>query len=191
MGQYYMPILGNVYGGQCKVFDRSVNHEYTMAKLLEHSWWQNPFVNAFSEFLYNNPGRVCWVGDYATEPDDFNLNVPVAITRPNYKKVWGKNVTLLTCAPSDFTLDGKFLVNFDTRQFLDLDEYKANSVGSDGWIIHPLPLLTAIGNDRGGGDFHKGVGYEHIGLWAWQLLAFLDRPPKDFSKADIRFIEER
>ena len=114
MGQYYMPILDNVYGGQCKVFDRSVNGEYTMAKLLEHSWWNNTFVNAFSAFLYNNPGRVCWVGDYATEPDDFNLNVPAAITRPNYKKVWGKNV------------------NFDTRQFLDLDEYKANSVGSDG-----------------------------------------------------------
>ena len=53
-----MPILGNVYGGQCKVFDRSVNGEYTFAKLLEHSWWHNTFVNAFSEFLYNNPGRV-------------------------------------------------------------------------------------------------------------------------------------
>ena len=191
MGQYYMPILGNVYGGQCKVFDRSVNGEYTFAKLLEHSWWQNPFVNAFSEFLYNNPGRVCWVGDYATEPDDFKLNVPAAIPRPNYKKVWGKNVNLLTCAPSDFTLDGKFLVNFDTRQFINLDEYKATSVGSDGWTIHPLPLLTAIGNGRGGGDFHKGVGYDKIGSWAWQLLAFLDRPPKDFSKANIRFIEER
>ena len=191
MGQYYQPILGNVYGGQCKVFDRSVNGEYTLAKLLEHSWWQNPFVNSFSEFLYNNPGRVCWVGDYATEPDDFNLNVPAAIPRPNYKKVWGKNVNLLTCAPSDFILDGKFLVNFDTRQFIDLDEYKATSVGSDGWIIHPLPLLTAIGNDRGGGDFHKGVGYDKIGSWAWQLLAFLDLPPKDFSKANIRFVEER
>ena len=191
MGQYYQPILGNVYGGQCKVFDRSVNHEYTFAKLLEHSWWNNTFVNAFSEFLYNNPGRVCWVGDYATEPDDFNLNVPAAIPRPNYKKVWGKNVNLLTCAPSDFILDGKFLVNFDTRQFIDLDEYKATSVGSDGWIIHPLPLLTAIGNDRGGGDFHKGVGYDKIGSWAWQLLAFLDLPPKDFSKANIRFVEER
>ena len=132
MGQYYMPILGNVYGGQCKVFDRSVNGEYTFAKLLEHSWWNNTFVNAFSAFLYNNPGRVCWVGDYATEPDDFKLNVPAAITRPNYKKVWGKNVNLLTCTPSTFKLDGKFLVNFDTRQFIDLDEYKANSVGNDG-----------------------------------------------------------
>ena len=44
---------------------------------------------------------------------------------------------------------------------------------------------------NGSNDFHKGVGYDKIGLWAWQLLAFLDRPPKDFSKANIRFVEER
>ena len=31
MGQYYMAILGKVYGLNCKVSDRSVNHEYTLA----------------------------------------------------------------------------------------------------------------------------------------------------------------
>ncbi|MBQ3336835.1 MAG: hypothetical protein IJG80_05475, partial [Selenomonadaceae bacterium] len=67
MGQYFRPILGDAYGLNCKVFDRSVDGEYTFAKLLEHSWWQNPFVNAFSEFLYNEPSRVAWVGDYADE----------------------------------------------------------------------------------------------------------------------------
>ena len=132
MGQYYRPILGDSFGLKCKVFDRSVDGEYTFAKLLEHSWWQNPFVNAFSEFLYNNPGRVCRVGDYATEPDEFNLNVPAAILRPNYKKVWDKNVNPLTCAPSDFILDSKFLVNCDTEQFVDLSEYKTAFVGNDG-----------------------------------------------------------
>ena len=39
LGQYYMAILGDVYGLNCKVFDRSVNHEYTLAKLMEHAWW--------------------------------------------------------------------------------------------------------------------------------------------------------
>ena len=70
LGQYFRPILGDEFGLNCKVFDRSVNGEYTLAKLMEHSWWQNPFVNAFSEFLYNEPSRVAWVGDYADEPDD-------------------------------------------------------------------------------------------------------------------------
>lgn len=39
MGQYYRPILGDKYGLNCKVFDRSVDGQYTLAKLLEHSWW--------------------------------------------------------------------------------------------------------------------------------------------------------
>ena len=190
MGQYYMAILGDAYGLNCKVFDRSVNHEYTFAKLMEHSWWNNPFVNAFSEFLYNNPCRVCWVGDYATESDDFNFNLPAVIVRPNYKKVWGKKVTYLTCQPSDFSLDNKFLINYDTHQFIDLNEYKKESTDNHDWTIHPLPLLTAVGNDRGGGDFHQGgIGYEFVGTWAWHLLAFLDKPPKDFRKVNISFRE--
>ena len=39
MGQYFMPILGNAFGTDCKVFNRSVDGEYTFAKLMEHSWW--------------------------------------------------------------------------------------------------------------------------------------------------------
>ena len=130
----------------CKVFDRSVNYEYTFPKLMEHSWWQNPFVNAFSEFLYNKPRRVAWVGDYADEPDDFNFPNCSAFYIPCYKEVWGETVIPLTVASSDFTLDGKFLLNYDMRQFVDLDEYKLLSTDKDGWVIHPLPLLTAIGN---------------------------------------------
>ena len=65
MGQYYKAILGNEFGTDYTVFDRTVDDHYTFAKLLEHSWWENPFVNSFSERLYNNLGRVIWCGDYA------------------------------------------------------------------------------------------------------------------------------
>ena len=63
MGQYYVPLVGNAFGDDLKGFDRSVNGEYTFAKLMEHSWWQNPFVNAFSDLLYREPSRLAWVGD--------------------------------------------------------------------------------------------------------------------------------
>lgn len=191
MGQYYRPIFGDEYGLNCKVFDRSIDGEYTMAKLLEHSWWVNPFVNSFSEFLYNEPGRVCWVGDYADEPDDFYFPNCSAFYVPYYKEVWGETVKLHKALSSDFVLDGKFLVNHDTKQYVDLDEYKKLSVDKYGWTIHPLPLLTAVGNDRGGGDFHEGnTGYEQVGLWAWQLLSFADKPPKGFSKFPLVFKED-
>ena len=191
MGQYYKPILGDQYGLNCKVFDRSVDGEYMLAKLLEHSWWLNSFVNAFSELLHNEPGRVCWVGDYADEPDDFDFQNCSAFYVPCYKEVWGETISTNTISASNFTLDGKFLLNHDTKQYIDLNEYKKLSEDKHGWVIHPLPLLTAVGNDRGGGDFHEGnTGYENVGIWAWQLLSFADEPPKDFFKISIVFKED-
>ena len=101
-------------------------------------------------------------------------------------------VSTVGVSSTDFTLDGKFLLNHDTRLFIDLDEYKATSVDKDGWTIHPLPLLTAVGNDRGSSDFHEGnTGFEFVGSWAWQLISIADKPPASFRKIDIRFIETR
>ena len=192
LGQYYRPILGDEYGLNCRVFDRSVDEEYTLAKLMEHSWWLNPFVNAFSEFLYNNPGRVIWCGDYATEPDDFCFYNCSAFYVPCYKAIWGDKVKPVGVSSSDFTLNGKFLLNHDAKEFVDLDEYKRLSVDKHGWTIHPLPLLTAIGTGRGNGDFGEdGLGIEYVGTWAWHLISLEDKPPKDFIKADIAFLEQR
>ena len=191
MGQYYRAILGDAYGLNCMVFDRSVDGEYTLAKLMEHSWWLNPFVNSFAAQIYNSKSRVCWVGDYATEPADFKFANNSAFYVPNYKEVWGNKVKLLTSHSSDFTLDGKFLLNHDTKEYLDLDEYKEKSKDKEGWTIHPLPLLTAVGNNRGGGDFYEGnIGYEFVGIWAWQLISIADSFPKNFTSVNIIFKEK-
>lgn len=189
MGQYYRPIMGDCQGLNCKVYDRSVDGEYTMAKLMEHSWWKNEFVCAFAEKLYNKKVRVCWVGDYANEPEDFNFDLQVNI--PNYNEVWGDEIKLEGVSQSNFTLDNKFLLNHDTKQYIDLNEYRKKSMDKDGWTINPLPLLTAVGNDRGGGDFHKGyIGYENVGIWAWNLLSISDTVPKSFKKFNLVFKEE-
>ena len=191
MGQYFMPILGDSHGLNCKVFDRSVEGEYMLAKLMEHSWWQNPFCNSFAQRLYKTKGRVCWVGDYAND-DDFHFKNSSAFYTPMYGEVWGDSVKTLTSPVTDFTLDHKFLLNHDTKEFVDLDDYKEKSLDDDGWVIHPLPLLTAVGNDRGSGDLHEGnIGFEYVGLWAWLLLSISDSPPKSFKKFDLVFKEIR
>lgn len=191
MGQYYRVILGNTIGNDLKVFDRSVDGEYTGAKLMEHSWWKNDFVNAFAKKLYLHKKRVCWVGDYANEPDDFNFDFGIVVNIPNYENVWGENVKLCGVQKFDFTLDDKFLLNHTTKEFIDLNEYKEKSTDKNGWIIHPLPLLTAVGNDRGGGDFHEGnIGFKNVGIWAWHLISISDEVPKSFKKFDLVFKEE-
>lgn len=192
MGQYYRPILGDKFGLDCKVFDRSIDGEYTFAKLMEHSWWLNPFCNAFAENLYNEEGRVCWVGDYAGEDGDFDFNLNSAFYVPTYKEVWGETVKLYDSTASEFTLDNKFLLNHDTKEYVDLNDYREKSVDNNSWVIHPLPLLTAVGNDRGSGDFHEGnIGYEFVGTWAWHLISISDTAPKNYKKFDVVFKEIR
>ena len=41
----------------------------------------------------------------------------------------------------------------------------ANGEQKWGGIIHPLPLLTAIGNGKGGGDY-RGTCLDLVGHWA-------------------------
>lgn len=192
MGQYYLPVLGDLHGTNFKVFDRSVDGEYTFAKLMEHSWWDNTFCNSFAQLLYKNKGRVIWCGDYADEPDDFHFPINSSFYTPLYGEIWGDSIKRFGIQSSSFSLDNKFLLNHDTKQFIDLNEYKANSVGNDDWIINPLPLLTAVGNDRGGGDFHEGnIGYEFVGIWAWNLISIVDKPPKSYKKFSPVFKEIR
>ena len=67
MGQYYKVIVRR--NGKDKVYNRDVDGNYTMAKLMEHSWWLNPMVNAITEKIYyaDKPVQVIWMGDYATD----------------------------------------------------------------------------------------------------------------------------
>ena len=108
-----------------------------------------------------------------------------------FPAIWGDKVKAIGVSSSGFSLDNKFLINHDTKEYIDLNEYKVASVDKDGWTIHPLPLLTAVGNDRGGGDFHEGnTGYENVGIWAWHLISFADNPPKAFAIFPLIFKED-
>ena len=98
----------------------------------------------------------------------------------------------LSSTSTDFKLNGKFLINYDTKEFVDLNEYKSKSIDKHGWCIPPLPLLTAVGNRRGGEDFHEGnIGFENVDIWAWHLLTISDVTPKNFTKLNLVFVEKR
>lgn len=71
--------------------------------------------------------------------------------------------------------------DFLTHQKLSLREYRKNVIAfreSSGYepekhgyykidelIVHPLPLLTSLGNGKGGGDY-AGTNMEWVGAWA-------------------------
>lgn len=184
MGQYYKIITRK--SNKTTVYDRSIkgDGDYVCAKLLEHSWWENSTCKAVAASLVDNPTKLCWCGDYA-EPDETET------LGFDFEQVWGEdcNDQQLDPAPDGFSLDNvNFLVNKDKKLFVDLKQYKADSV-KDGWCIFPLSILTALGNGRGGGDY-EGSDMDKVGSWAFDSVYFTNKtPPKSFKKLEVSFKE--
>ncbi len=212
MGQYYMvTILRN---GKAKYYSRDVKPDkkglehlaewereqvqgkgyyYTMAKLMEHSYVDNQFVDAITEELIKNgSAQIAWVGDYADLPKEYKKYNP-----------WKRNGRIIkyTTPAAEHVLSGKYIVNLTKRQYINFDEYyKANQwketwTDSDGnkhesiWCIHPLPILTACGNGLGGGDY-RGSCMGIVGAWAFDEIKIVDRKPSSrYHQVNPTFVE--
>lgn len=143
-------------------------------KLMEHSWFENKFVSGVLEAIEDNPCAIAWVGDYAADEGDFGDEY----TERVYNMLWGDESA--PEAPFD-KMPGKhadgYIINRSKGVYIGLDGYaKAASFipywDKDGeWCIHPLPILTAIGNGRGGGDYH-GTCMDMVGTWAMDVIEY-------------------
>lgn len=163
MGQYYNAVILKENKKTVKSF--MYPHDYENgAKLMEHSWVGNNFVDTFESLIKDNPQRVVWAGDYADECKGHKTNV---CSRCKDK---------LKVNPSE-KMATKFVINYTKKVYVDKDNIPA----VNGWKIHPLPLLTCEGNGRGGGDFRedeKGL----VGSWARDLVSVSNTIPNGFKE---------
>ncbi|MDR3239031.1 MAG: hypothetical protein LBT44_02955 [Clostridiales bacterium] len=203
MGQYYTALVIDESNKVTKLSPRSFD---SFSKLTEHSWIGNDFVNAVYSLIHNRRRKVAWIGDYAMEPylpdeDPYARMMPVSEFKELYDLAHGDKNGIssgfffskdLSCLDYDTT--GMFLVNHDLAVYLDIAEYiKQSSVmEKDGpWCLSPLPLLTACGNGRGGGDFHEShTGYDDVGIWAFNRVEYTDKIPDGYHEAKYRFAED-
>ena len=180
MGQYYRPIIKKE--NDIVSYANFVNGDYMLAKLMEHSWLYNPFVNGLAAIIYKNPCKVAWVGDYAdaTDPEI-------------YKIAWGDEDNEayarkdLTCDES-FTMEHKFLVNHTSQEYIDIDKY-IEKIDSE-WVPHPLSILTACGNGQGGGDYFSEIHKDDVGSWKMNLISVednIDDIPKEYTESVVYF----
>ncbi len=176
MGQYYM-VLTEDKNGKRTVYDRTLNGRYTMAKLMEHSWWENPFVNTICHKIFKKPMKVAWVGDYS-DTDGFEF----------YADVWGESVKTTKLNEAQVCLDNKYLVNHTKKLYLDCNEYYKRSRDKDEWVIHPLPLLTCVGNGNGGGDY-DGTDMGYIGTWCMDSVSVELKKPEGYLNITPTFKE--
>lgn len=176
MGQYYNAVIE--VNGKKDVYYHKVDGSYMVAKLMEHSYWGNPFVLAVASKLWNNKGRLAWVGDYA-DKDDSKWNEAFADAHTDDAR---EDLTY-----NGFRLEGKYFLNHSLKLVIDLDKYK-KLLNDVAMVANPISLLTAVGNGKGGGDFFSGDGYEMIGTWAWdvvEIVSWLDYTTKysDYTDA--------
>jgi len=161
MGQYYKPT-------SIDKMESLFSHDYgNMSKLMEHSYIDNDFVN-IAEYMLSPEGdwykhSFVWAGDYADEEESGNNLYSDAkeIKVDDY--------------PEESS--GKYIVNHTKREFVDKDIAPKDS---EGWSVHPLPLLTCEGNGRGGGDYRRNNRY--IGDWARDEISIEKEEPKDFDE---------
>lgn len=209
MGQYYKPIFLNE---KEKPKTYVYSHDFGCGlKLMEHSWMLNPFVRFVEKQLMEEPQKLVWAGDYADNEK------PKTITKAKIKalanednKYWtaeklkaeGINLYALANCVGKLThneevedkynhdfkciapMTAKYLINHDRKEFVDKSKTPKDK---DGWRIHPLPLLTCEGNNRGGGDF-RGES-ELIGLWARNTISVSTKKPKGFKELIFDLVE--
>jgi hypothetical protein len=84
----------------------------------------------------------------------------------------------------------RYILNHDTKEFVDKRKMPKDK---DGWRIHPLPLLTADGNSRGGGDYREGhTDFDKVGIWKRNRISIETRKtdiPKDFKEISVQYNE--
>lgn len=189
MGQYYQVVIGSKSGWNKKVY-YPLNFDDGL-KLMEHSYIDTDFCKKIHSLIYKNPRRVIWVGDYANEKSDtyyFISNrsreeIPKSI--PKYSFVWGKSMSRKNndteLAGGDIDYIHSYLVNHTLRGYIDLNKYYEHSKVNLWGVIDPLPILTAVGNGRGGGDY-SGTNENRVGTWRWHLISIEDTPPDGYTK---------
>ena len=158
-------------------------------KLTEHSFFGNRAVLKVIDRLLAKAARVWWVGDY------YNENIE-GYREDVMKAAWCDCKEQEETGPqtSPITELSGYLVNHTKKEYIDMRKcFLSNEFAfgqEKGWCIEPLPLLTAVSNDLGGGDYHEGgEDYELVGTWAGDVIEFnLERP--DYAERTVSFLEE-
>jgi hypothetical protein len=205
MGQYYKPMfITDIEKPKVKRYFYSHEHTSTFKrndgsefksgnglKLMEHSYIGNNFVGFVEASLIMNPQRVVWAGDYADSEEWVKEDEEGR--KPNLHTMAGEQPHLKSGSSHDFKLPKryKYIVNHDTRQYVNKSKVPKDS---NGWQVHPLPLLTCEGNGRGGGDYrreydkvHNPDGNKYVGLWARNLISIESVKPKGYTEFEPKF----
>ena len=188
------------------------------AKLMEHSyvgnWYVKEYEYALANEFYGFP--FVWAGDYADDKYDTLVYEKAVqfiskkttknarslgyrkVKNPKWFKEYVKNgeyaseSDMAVKIPYEELKDKtyKYIINFDKKVYVCIPEKKGvDENGNYQLTIHPLPLLCADGNQRGGGDYY-GTNETLVGSWAYDRIGVSDELPEDITTELIVTFEE-
>lgn len=182
MGQYYQGLLFS----KDKTLIASPSDYKQGLKLTEHSWFKAGFMGAVIKDITDNPMRIVWMGDYSGKGDNdtkYNIGCDIMTPEQAYNIVWSEEEKQCTpiCPhlniPETKCSRRGYLINYSKKEYIDLyDYYQQNYDVENGGCLYPLPLLTAIGNGAGGGDYF-GDDKDLIGSWAYDIIGYCSDLP--------------
>ena len=194
MGQYYRGVILNEE--KTEVINALCCYAHgNGAKLMEHSYIGNHYVRAYEHLLsttFKNKPFV-WCGDYADtdwygKAIDFDDSRTKDMYERKYNCAYPTNRTEtkhhLTIPHRKWRYN-KYLINYDKAQYVKLPKCKKGV-----WQIHPLPLLCADGNGRGGGDY-SGINENMVGIWAYDHIGIANEllTDKYYTEMKVEFKE--
>lgn len=183
MWQYYRAAIRN----WTKVKYFSTYDFDNWAKLMEHSYVWNRYVNVVMKELFNNPWRVYWMWDYWNDVlENFQLPEKAMWAQYVYDRVWNTKINNEKCwdvvwqivwaekidneAECRYDLNYWFIVFHDHKTIIDMSQYE-----TDNFSIHPLPLLTAVWNGQWGWDY-SWVNEDVVWIFAWDYVTIENDP---------------
>jgi hypothetical protein len=177
MGQYYIAIILDESGKIIRTWVRPGRHLLGHNKLMEHSYIGNEFMAVVENLLCPEgmfyKSRLVWAGDYADSEVASDKNLyHMAEDFAGRESVDVQHADLSTYG---------YIVNHTMKLYVD-----KNLKFEDD--IHPLSLLTAEGNGRGGGDY-SGASENLVGTWARDVISLEKTVPDGFVELKCPFHE--
>lgn len=187
MGQYYCAV-------NPKKREFLSPHDFgNGAKLMEHSYIGNSFLNAVESLLSDGGGwhgdPLVWAGDYGDKGAFLEGEKPF-VRSTNPEKFRTKDVNLYEFAGAEFTnLNpeaipqpdsplGNYIVNHTKHEYVRKDSCPKDK---DGYSVHPLSLLVSNGNGNGGGDY-RGSSMNLVGTWAGDCISIECEAPENHKE---------
>lgn len=168
MGQYYIAIICANNNGKIVI---KYAHSFCRFKLTEQAYinYIEEFENLLSPESPYYMSNLVWAGDYADPEPGSEENLYNVDKKPHF---------VFEIQPLKKLI---YIVNHTKKVFIDKNNLKND--------IHPLPILTAEGNGRGGGDYY-GKNNHLAGTWARDIITMeYENPTEPYTEFSPDFSE--